>query len=72
MQTRNNITVYPFTIRYVDTPARKITLQAGLKISRDNKDNSGKILFLNENIYCDPLFEPSQRDGSNEGSQYMF
>ena len=26
-------------------------------------------LFHNENIHCDPSLEPSQRDGSNEGSQ---
>ena len=29
-------------------------------------------LFLNENICCDPSLEPSQQDGSNDGSQYMF
>ena len=29
-------------------------------------------LFLIENICCDPSLEPSQRDGSNEGSQNMF
>ena len=29
-------------------------------------------LFLNENIFCDPSFEPSRRDGSNDGSQNMF
>ena len=29
-------------------------------------------LFLNENICCDPSLEPSQRDGSNDGSQNMF
>ena len=29
-------------------------------------------LFLNENIYCDPSLEPSQRDGSDEVSQHMF
>ena len=27
-------------------------------------------LFLNEYICCDPSFEPSQRDGSNDGSQH--
>ena len=31
-----------------------------------------KFLFLNENICCDPSLEPSQRDGFNEGPQYMF
>ena len=29
-------------------------------------------LFLNKNICCDPSLEPSQRDGSNDGSQNMF
>ena len=29
-------------------------------------------LFLKENICCDPSLEPSRRDGSNGGSQYMF
>ena len=40
---------------------------------RENKDNSGIIsIFLHLNIYCYPSLEPSQRDGSNEGSQHMF
>ena len=30
------------------------------------------VLFLNQNIYCDPLLEPSQWDSSNGGSQNMF
>ena len=29
-------------------------------------------LFLNENICCDPSLEPSQRFGSNDGSQNKF
>ena len=29
-------------------------------------------LFLKENICCDTSLEPSQRDGSNDGSQNMF
>ena len=29
-------------------------------------------LFLKENICCDTSLEPSRRDGSNDGSQYMF
>ena len=37
-----------------------------------NRDNAGIILFLNENKYCDPSFELSLCDGSNEGSQGMF
>ena len=46
---------------------------AGIQIRRSNEDNSEIIfLFLNENIHCDPSLEPSQRDGSNEGIQYMF
>ena len=30
------------------------------------------IFFLNETICCDPSLEPSRRDGSNEGPQYIF
>ena len=26
------------------------------------------VLFINENICCDPSLEPSRRDGSNDGS----
>ena len=29
-------------------------------------------LFLTEIICCDPSYEPSRRDGSDEGSQHMF
>ena len=29
-------------------------------------------MFLHTNIFCDPSLEPSQRDGSNKGSQDMF
>ena len=29
-------------------------------------------LYLDENIYCNPSLEPSQRDGSNDESQNMF
>ena len=29
-------------------------------------------LFLIETICCDPLYEPSHRDGSDEQSQHMF
>ena len=44
-----------------------------LKIREDIDDNSKIIfLFLNKNIYCDPLLEPSRRGGSNGGSQNMF
>ena len=31
-----------------------------------------RFLFINENICCDPLLEPSLRDGFNEGSQCVF
>ena len=42
-----------------------------------NKDNKGIIFFyiatfLHKNKFCDPPLEPSQRDGSNAGSQHMF
>ena len=30
------------------------------------------VLLLSENIHCDPSLEPSQRDGSNEGSRSIF
>ena len=37
------------------------------------EDNSKIILlFLNENICCDPSLEPSQGDSSNDGSQNTF
>ena len=26
--------------------------------------------MMGHNLYCDPSLEPSQRDGSNDGSQY--
>ena len=29
-------------------------------------------LFLSKNICCDPSLEPSQRDGSYDGSQNMY
>ena len=29
------------------------------------------MLILHKNICCDPSSEPSQRDGSDEGSQHM-
>ena len=46
---------------------------AELQIRRGNEANSKRIfLFLNGNTCCDPSSEPSQRDGSNEGSQHMF
>ena len=42
-------------------------------LDRTIVDNSRIIfLFLNKTICCDPLFKPSQRDGSDDGSQYMF
>ena len=35
-------------------------------------EDYSKTIFLNENICCDPSLEPSQWDGSNDGSQNMF
>ena len=29
-------------------------------------------MFSYLNVFCDPTLEPSRRDGSNEGSQYVF
>ena len=44
-----------------------------LQIRGDIEDNSKIIcLFFNENVYCDPSLEPSQRDGSNDWSQHTF
>ena len=46
---------------------------AVLQIRRDNRDNLGIISQISpENIFSNPSLEPSRRDGSNEGSQYMF
>ena len=41
-----------------------------LQIRRAKRDNFGNFsTFLHKNIFCNPSFEPSQRDSSNEGSQ---
>ena len=46
---------------------------AELLIRQDTEDTSKVIfLFFNENIGCDPSLEPSQGDGSNDGSQNVF
>ena len=46
--------------------------QIELQIRGGIEDNSKIIFsFLNKNICCDPSLEPSQQDGSNEGSQNM-
>ena len=38
-----------------------------------NRDNLGTISHIFYKIlFCDPSLEPSHRDSSNEGSQYMF
>ena len=44
-----------------------------LQIRRGKQDNSGIVMHVSSlNLFCDPPLESSQRDGSNEGSQYMF
>ena len=46
-----------------------------LQKRRSNLDNLGIIFHTRStslNKCCDPLLEPSLRDGSNEGLQYMF
>ena len=45
-----------------------------LQIKRSSRDNLEIIIpmFPKKNIFFDPSLEPSHRDGSNEGSQYMF
>ena len=50
-----------------------VTLLIKLLIREGIEDNS-KIFFLilNENICCDLSLEPSQRDGSKDGSQNKF
>ena len=46
---------------------------AELQVKGGNEDNSKLIfLYFNKNICCDPSLEPSQRDGSNDGSQHTF
>ena len=39
---------------------------------RGGIDHNSKIiiLFLNENLCCDPSLEPSRQDGSNDGSRH--
>ena len=49
-----------------------LELQSELQIRGSIEDNLIIFLFLNKNISCDPSLEPSQRDGSNVGSQNMF
>ena len=44
-----------------------------LQITGGIEDRSNFVfLFLIENVCCDPSLEPSQRDGSNDGSQHTF
>ena len=45
-----------------------------LQIKRGNRDSFGILIhfFFIKNIFCDPSFELSHRDGSNERSQHMF
>ena len=41
----------------------------------DKKCNWANLVIMSlisPQIFCDPLLEPSYRDGSNEGSQHMF
>ena len=63
-------------ILYTETEMHWHTVQTKtvLQIRRSNKDNLGIIIhiFFYKNIFCDPSLEPSDRDGSNDGSQHMF
>ena len=43
-----------------------------LQIRGGIKDNSKKNFLISQNLCCDPSLEPSQRDGSNGGSQHMY
>ena len=37
-----------------------------------NDNSKITLLFLNENVCCDPSLGPAQQDGSNDGSQHMY
>ena len=49
----------------------KHTTELQIRGGIEDKSKIMFFLFLNENICCDPSLEPSQRDGSNDGSQNM-
>ena len=51
-------------VRLTDRPDMTLDVYRGRKTTMQQCNS--------ENIHCDPSLEPSQRDGSNEGSQYMF
>ena len=51
-------------VRLTDHPDMTLDVYCG-RITTTQHNN-------NENICCDPSLEPSRRDGSNDGSQYMF
>ena len=50
-------------VRLTDRPDMTLDVYRGRKTT---------IQPTNENIYCDPSLDPSQRGGSNDGSQNMF
>ena len=52
----------------------KSTFKGAERQIRGGIDENSKIifLFLNENLCCDPSSEPSRRDGSNDGPEFMF
>ena len=43
-----------------------------LMIKEGIEDNTNIFFFNFSNLCCDPLLEPSRRDGSNDGSQICF
>ena len=60
--------------RYIVNPLFKAIRHSELQIKSGNRDNSELRAYFSSFstvTYCDASLELSQRDGSNEGSQYM-
>ena len=66
-QCQNNFSMEPYLEEYSNKQYNRAPDKRG------TEDNS-KVLFLisHKNKCCDPSSEPSQRDGSHDGSQNMF
>ena len=51
----------------------ELIVPTDLQIRNGNRDNLGIIFHISAlNIYCDPSFELSQQEGSNEKLQHTF
>ena len=61
--------IYPF---FPLSPALWETARYRLKYYLKGPLKPKPTKILHKNIFCDSSLEPSRRDGSNEGSQYMF